>query len=92
MSAYIIGVLLYQAIYQQLPDTKASFSLLTIPPIPGIYQIISLCLLPIVEERISITQLTKVLKETQQTVSSCKVQWDVASRSTIGLSMQRLHN
>ena len=92
MSAYIIGVLLYQAIYQQLPDTKASFSFLTIPPIPGIYQIISLCLLPIVEERISITQLTKVLKETQQTVSSCKVQWDVASRSTIGLSMQRLHN
>jgi protein phosphatase len=92
MSAYIIGVLLYQAIYQQLPDTKASFSFLTIPPIPGIYQIISLCLLPIVEERISITQLTKLLKETQQTVSSCKVRWDVASRSTIGLSMQRLHN
>jgi PPM family protein phosphatase len=91
MSAYIIGVLLYQAIYQQLPDTKDSF-ILTIPPIPGIYQIISLCLLPVVEERISITQLTKVLKETQQTVSSCKVRWDVASRSTIGLSMQRLHN
>ena len=92
MSAYIIGVLLYQAIYQQLPNTKPNFSFSTIPPIPGIHQIINLCLFPIVNERISLTQLTEVLKETQQTVSSCKVQWDVASRSTMGLSMQRLHN
>lgn len=46
ISTYIIGTLLYQAIYQQLPDTKLDFSSLDIQPIPGIYQIVSLCLSP----------------------------------------------
>lgn len=92
MSAYIIGTLLYQAVYQQLLDTKLNFIGLNTQPIPGIYQIISHCLSPVIEERISLIRLVKVLGETKQTFSNCKVQWDVASRSTIGLSMQRLHN
>ena len=92
MSTYIIGTLLYQAIYQQLPDTKINCNLLDIQPIPGIYQIINLCLSPILEERISIAQLLKALNETKQTFSNYKVQWNVSSRSTIGLSRQRLHN
>ncbi|WP_009631890.1 protein phosphatase 2C domain-containing protein [Synechocystis sp. PCC 7509] len=91
-SAYIIGTLLYQSIYQQLPNSKLNFSSLDIPPIPGIYQIISLCLSVIVEDRIGLDQLTKTLSETHQTFSNRKVQWDVESYSTIGLSMQRLHN
>lgn len=92
MSSYIIGTLLYKAIYQQLPNTKIYANSLDIQPIPGIYQIISLCLLPVIEERISLNQLVKALGETKQTFSNCKVQWDVTSRSTIGLSKQRLHN
>lgn len=92
MSVYIIGTLLYQAIYHQLPNTRHNSSFLDRQPIPGIYQIISLCLLPMIQERISLNQLVKALGETQQTFSKCKVQWDVASSSTIGLSMQRLHN
>ncbi len=92
MSTYILGTLLYQSIYQQLPDAKLNSNSLDIQSIPGIYQIISLCLSPVIEERISLTQLLKVLGETKQTFRNCKVQWDVASRSTIGLSRQRLHN
>lgn len=92
MSAYLIGTLLYQAIYHQLPDAKQNSNFLDLQPIPGIYQIISLCLLPTIGERISLNQLVKVLGEAQQTFSKCKVQWNVASSSTIGLSMQRLHN
>ncbi len=92
MGTYIIGTLLYQAIYQQLPDAKLHSNSLDIQPIPGIYQIISLCLAPVIQERISLIQLSKVLAETEKTFRNCKVQWDVASRSTIGLSMHRLHN
>ncbi len=91
MSVYIIGTLLYQAIYQQLPAPKLNYDYLNVQPIPGIYQIISLCLSPI-EEGISLNQLVKALGETKQTFSNYKVQWDVVSRSTIGLSRQRLHN
>ncbi len=92
MSTYIVGTLLYQAIYQQLPDTKLNCSFLDTQPIPGIHQIISLCLSPIVEERINLDRLLKALTNIKQTFNNCKVQWDVASHSTIGLSLQRLHN
>ncbi len=92
MSAYILGTLLHQAIYQQLPDPKTHSNSLDTQPIPGIYQLISLCLSPNVEERISIKQLSKALVDIKQIFSNCKVQWNVASRSTIGLSLQRLHN
>lgn len=91
-SVYIVGVLLYQAIYQQLPTLNLVYSYLDKQPIPGIYQLINLCLSPIVEERVSLNQLIKALEETKKTFSRCKVQWDVASGSTIGLSRQRLHN
>lgn len=92
MSTYIIGTLLYQAIYQQLPDTKLNCSSLNTQPIPGIYQILSLCLSPTIEDRINLDRLLKALTNIKQTFNNCKVQWDVASHSTIGLSLQRLHN
>lgn len=92
MSTYIVGTLLYQAIYQQLPDTKLNCSSLDTQPIPGIYQIIRLCLYPIIEERINLARLLKALTNIKQTFNNYKVQWDVASHSTIGLSLQRLRN
>jgi protein phosphatase len=72
-STYIIGTLLYQAIYQRLPPLNLTHSYLDKQPIPGIYQLISLCLSPIIEERISLNQLVKVLRETKETFSNCKV-------------------
>lgn len=91
MSTYVIGILLYQAIHRALPNAQHELYS-SIQLIPGIYQIINLCLEPIAQDRISLNQLLKALLESQQTISKCKVQWDIASYSTIGLSLHRLQN
>lgn len=91
MSAYVVGILLYQAIHHALPTTRHDIYSNT-KLIPGIYQIINLCLEPISQNRICLNQLLKALLANQQTVGKYKVQWDVASYSTIGLSLHRLQN
>lgn len=91
MSAYVIGILLYQAIHHTLPTARHDIYSNT-KLIPGIYQIINLCLEPITQNRICLNQLLKALLTSQQAVSKYKVQWDVASYSTIGLSLHRLQN
>lgn len=91
MSTYVIGILLYQAIHHALPTARHELYSNT-KLIPGIYQIINLCLEPIAQNRICLNQLLKALLTSQQAVSKYKVQWDVASYSTIGLSLHRLQN
>ncbi|KJH72806.1 PP2C family protein-serine/threonine phosphatase [Aliterella atlantica] len=91
MSTYVVGILLYQAIHQSLPNTRHDLYS-SIQLIPGIYQIINLCLQPITQDRIGLNQLRKALIESQNTISKYKVQWDIASYSTIGLSLHRLQN
>lgn len=91
MSAYVIGILLYQSIHHALPTARHDLYSNT-KLIPGIYQIINLCLEPITQNRICLNQLLKALLASQQAVGKYKVQWDVASYSTIGLSLHRLQN
>jgi len=91
MSAYVIGILLYQAIHHALPTARHDLYSNT-KLIPGIYQIINLCLEPITQNRICLNQLLKALLASQKAVDKYKVQWDVASYSTIGLSLHRLQN
>ncbi|MDH6057163.1 PP2C family protein-serine/threonine phosphatase [Umezakia ovalisporum] len=91
MGSYTVGALLYHAIHQQtLP--QGQFIEVKIRPIPQIYQILKISLSPIPEERFALPQLLGILVETRQEVSTVKIQWNIASRSTVGLSTHRLHN
>jgi len=91
MSSYAIGALLYQSIHKQpLPrDNKLDIN---IQPIPRIYQLLKISLSPIPEERFSLSQLLSLLVETRQSFPTKKIEWNVASRSTVGLSTSRLQN
>ncbi len=91
MSTYTVGSLLYQAIHQKLPPQGHSVDL-EIKPIPRIYQIIKICLSPIPEERFPLLQLLSLLVESRQSMQTSQMHWDVASRSTVGLSTSRLQN
>ncbi len=91
MSSYTIGALLYQSIHKQPPQSQHQINP-EIKQIPRIYQLLTICLSPIPEDRFGLSQLLKLLVETRQSFSSSKIQWNVASRSTIGLSTSRLQN
>jgi serine/threonine protein phosphatase PrpC len=91
MSSYAIGALLYQSIHKQpLPrDNKLDIN---IQPIPRIYQLLKISLSPIPEERFSLSQLLSLLVESRQSFPTKRIEWNVASRSTVGLSTSRLQN
>ncbi|BAY95341.1 MULTISPECIES: PP2C family protein-serine/threonine phosphatase [unclassified Tolypothrix] len=91
MSIYTVGALLYHSIHKQplLPHQTIE---LKINPIPRIYQILKICLSPVIEERFSLSQLLSILVETRQAIRAPKIKWNVASRSTVGLSTSRLQN
>ena len=91
MSAYTVGCLLHQAIHHQLPPQELN-SELQIQPIPRIYQIIKTCLSRIPEERFPLSQLLNFLVEIRQSMGISQVYWEVASDSTVGLSLNRLQN
>lgn len=91
MSSYTVGALLYHSIHQQ-PLSPHQTTELTINPIPGIYQILKITLSPIPEERFTLSQFLTILLEHRQAIRNPKIRWNVASRSTVGLSVRRLQN
>ncbi|AOY79708.1 protein phosphatase 2C domain-containing protein [Moorena producens JHB] len=91
MSSYTVAALLYQAIHQQLPPQDQTLDI-QIKPIPQIYQLLKICLSSVPEERFSLSQLLSLLIETRKSFQKTQVQWQVASKSTVGLSTSRLHN
>jgi PPM family protein phosphatase len=91
MSSYTAAALLYHALHQQ-PLTPEESIDIEINPIPGIYQILQICLSPLPETRFPLQQLLSILIANRQAISKIKMQWDIASRSTLGLSINRLQN
>jgi serine/threonine protein phosphatase PrpC len=91
MSSYTVAALLYHAIHKQPIQLEQSIDI-KINPIPRIYQILKISLSPIPEERFPLSQLLANLVETRQALSTPKIQWQVASASTVGLSTKRLQN
>lgn len=91
MSSYTIGALFYQLIHRKLPELDRDFNL-EIQPIPRIYQLLKISLSPNPQERFPISQLLNLLIELRNSLKTKKVQWDIASSSTVGLSTHRLQN
>ena len=90
MSSYTVGALLYHYIHKQPVSPQAVD--IKISPIPRIYQILKICLSPVPEERFPLAQLLSILVETRQLICIPKINWNVASNSTLGLSTKRLQN
>ncbi len=91
MSSYTVGALLYHCIHQQPPSSEQIVEV-KISPIPKVYQLLKICLSVIPEARFPLSQLLSILVETRQEISTPKIQWNIANRSTVGLSTNRLHN
>lgn len=91
MSSYTVGALLYHFIHKQALSTHQTIDI-KIRPIPPIYQILKICLSPVPEERFFLSQLLSLLVETRQAIRAPKIQWNIASGSTLGLSTSRLQN
>jgi protein phosphatase len=89
MSSYVIGSFMYQIFHNnKLPNSQN----LTINLIPRIYQILRVCLSPITEERYPLDQLLKLLIETRNYLRKTIISWQIASKSSLGLSLKRLVN
>jgi PPM family protein phosphatase len=91
MSSYTVGALLYHFIHKQIPQQYQTVDI-AIHPIPQIYQILRICLSPISEERFLLSQLLSLLIDVRQSLCHTKIKWDIASKSTVGLSTNRLKN
>ncbi|MEC4819320.1 MAG: protein phosphatase 2C domain-containing protein, partial [Scytonema sp. PMC 1069.18] len=91
MSSYTVGALLYHCIHKKPLPIHPAIEL-EINPIPRIYQLLKICLSPIPEERFPLSQLLSILLETRQAIRTLKIDWNIASRSTVGLSINRLQN
>ncbi len=91
MSSYTVAALLYQIIHKQtLPiDQREEIE---ISPIPIIHQILKICLSTLPQERFTLEQLLQILVSTRQEISTPKINWEIASSSTVGLSINRLKN
>ncbi len=90
MSTYVVGALLYHSIHQKLPNPNNGVQP-EIKPLPRIYQIISICLSS-PSDRFPLSQLLSLLVDTRLLLSNPKIHWNVAGRSTVGLSLERLAN
>ena len=91
MSSYTVAALLYHIIHKQTLSTDQTIEI-QINPIPIIYQILKICLSSLPEERFPLEQLLKILVRTRQNISTPKINWQIASISTVGLSINRLQN
>jgi protein phosphatase len=91
MSSYMVAALLYHAIYHQSVSPN-ELKLLDDQPIPKLYQLLKIGLSVIPEERFSLEQLLNLLLQTRQTLRRSKIEWSVASASTVGLSTNRFTN
>jgi len=90
MSTYTVGSLLYESIHHR--PVSDCFSDLKIEPIPRIYQLLKISLSEISEDRFTLPQFLNLLVETRQFLESVNLSWEVAGRSTGGLSINRLQN
>ncbi|HEY9705015.1 MAG TPA: hypothetical protein V6C58_21430, partial [Allocoleopsis sp.] len=98
LSSYIIGLIIYQAIQQKLPpknhnldDNQENYQL-EIKPIPKLYQIMNIALSNDPQERFSLDQLLQLLIKTRQIIIQPQINWEIKARTTVGLSLHRLHN
>lgn len=96
-SSYIVGIVLLQALFPEIAlnffkqDRSEEFDL-ELPLQPKIYQILKITLSLNVTDRFTLEQLLELLIETRRLLQESKVRWQIASQSTIGLSLNRLHN
>lgn len=91
MSSYTVAALLYQIIHKQTLPTDQREEI-EINPIPIIHQILKICLSTLPQERFTLEQLLQILVSTRQEISTPKINWEIASSSTVGLSINRLKN
>jgi serine/threonine protein phosphatase PrpC len=96
VSSYLIGSLLYQAIHHHLPqgNINSDESIDPFPfikPIPGIYQLLNACL-SANGDRPVLSQILNLLVEVQQSSKRDHILWDIAGKSTVGLSLTRWQN
>jgi serine/threonine protein phosphatase PrpC len=90
ISTYLVASLLHRALHGCLPtDAEAIAS--GIKLIPRIHQILDISLGK-VENRFPLAQLLSLLVKTRQELQIPQVHWQVAARSTVGLSPSRLQN
>jgi protein phosphatase len=90
MSSFVIGALLYQIVHHHQPRVNENIPLV-IKPIPGIYQILRVCLAPN-GDRPPVDQLLSTLVETQKLLSTPTLHWEYQGQSTLGLSENRWKN
>lgn len=99
MSTYLVGTLLYQSLFKDKSlelleletDLTQEFNF-EIPLFPKIYQILKIALSSVPSDRFSLLQLLNILIETRRSLKLAKVNWETAIQSTVGLSLNRLHN
>ncbi|UJB68986.1 protein phosphatase 2C domain-containing protein [Acaryochloris sp. 'Moss Beach'] len=91
LSSYAIGALLYQLLYNR-PYFPEQSEKCILEPIPRVYQLLRICLSCTPEERFSLTQLIELLMKTRQILRLGGITWEIAHRSTVGLSLTRLQN
>lgn len=89
-SVYTIGALLYHGMYGRHPESD----ILAIKDcdIPHFSQLLTISLSAIPEDRFSLTQLRGLIIETRKLLECDRVNWEIASESTLGLSPRRLQN
>ena len=99
-STYIVGVILLQALF---PEVAANFLAQdftslgqydgpALPLQPKLRQLLTIALAPNPEERFSVEQFLELLIETRTLLTKPHLTWQIASYSTVGLSLHRLHN
>jgi PPM family protein phosphatase len=92
-SSYLVGLVFYQATHNCLPihHQSTAESSPFIQPIPGIYQILSVCLAAN-GDRPTLQQILSLLVELQKGFKRPEIHWQAAGKSTLGLSINRLQN
>lgn len=90
VSTYIVASILYQALYGYFP-TDAEVIVSDVKPIPRIHQILDIALGE-AENRFPLAQLLSLLVKMRQELQIPQIHWQVAARSTVGLSSSRLQN
>ncbi len=91
MASYAICALLYHCSHHRPLPSEQKYNI-SLDSIPRIYQLLKIGLSPIPEERFPLAQLMSLLVETRNLFRAKKIQWQVASYSTVGLSTSRLTN
>lgn len=90
-SSYTVGAILYRALHQHPPQMSESGEI-AIRPLPQIHQLLEICLSPVPQERFGLAELVGLLVQTRKAIRQQRVQWAIASQTTVGLSPYRLTN